>query len=442
MGILARAGAAVQELFGPCAEAAAAATGVIRRKRKFTGLALARTFVLGFLRDPKATDEELAQIAAQCGVEVTPQAVDQRHTPALVRFLEALFRAGAQRVVGSDRSLAPVLERFASVTVLDSSTIQLPDGMGGQFAGCGGRCGFGRAALKLQTEWDLRSGALSCVQVEPGRGADGGTSRQWARRGAGSLRVTDLGYFNLAVFADMAAHGEHFLSRLQFGTGVLLPDGTAVDLLAWLAGQPGPAVDRPALLGADQRLPGRLIAWRVPREQADRRRRKLRREMRRRNGRQPSADRLAWCDWTILVTSVPPQALTAAEAAVVYRARWQIELLFKRWKSQGLVAVLSGSTEVRQMVRVWSRLLAALVQHWLTVASAWGQPTKSLDKVAEAVRAFVGRLASALRRPAELGQVLADLCRTVARTCNRNPRAKPGTFELLNDVTLLDFGLT
>ena len=277
--------------------------------------------------DPKATDEELAQIAAQCGVEVTPQAVDQRHTPALVRFLEALFRAGAQRVVGSDRSLAPVLERFASVTVLDSSTIQLPDGMGGQFAGCGGRCGFGRAALKLQTEWDLRSGALSCVQVEPGRGADGGTSRQWARRGAGSLRVTDLGYFNLAVFADMAAHGEHFLSRLQFGTGVLLPDGTAVDLLAWLAGQPGPAVDRPALLGADQRLPGRLIAWRVPREQADRRRRKLRREMRRRNGRQPSADRLAWCDWTILVTSVPPEALTAAEAAVVYRARFLLPLI-------------------------------------------------------------------------------------------------------------------
>ena len=409
---------------------------------KFTGVALARTFILGFLRDPKATDEGLAQIAAQCGVEVTPQAIDQRHTPALIRFLEALFRAGVQRVVGSDRSLAPVLERFASVTVLDSSTIQLPDGMGEQFAGCGGRCGFGRAALKLQTEWDLRSGALSCVQVEPGRDADGGTSRQWARRGAGSLRVTDLGYFNLAVFADMAANGEHFLSRLQFGTGVLLPDGTAVDLLAWLAGQPGPVIDRPVLLGAEQRLPGRLIAWRVPREQAERRRRKLRREMRRRNGREPSAERLAWCDWTILVTSVPPEALSAEEAAVVYRARWQIELLFKRWKSQGLVAVLSGSTEVRQMVRVWSRLLAALVQHWLLVASAWGQPTKSLNKVAEAVRAFVGRLVSALRRPGELGQVLADLCGTVARTCNRNPRTKPGTFELLNDVTLLDFCLT
>jgi hypothetical protein len=103
------------------------------------------------------------------------------------------------------------------------------------------------------------------------------------------------------------------------------------------------------------------------------------------------------------------------------------------------VALLSGATEVRQRVRVWARLLAALVQHGLVVASAWGDPTKSLAKVAEAVREFAGRLAAGLDRRSELERALADLAAVVAKTCRRDKRSQPGTFELLNDVSLLDF---
>jgi IS4 transposase len=71
-----------------------------------------------------------------------------------------------------------------------------------------------------------------------------------------------------------------------------------------------------------------LIAWRVPEEQANRRRQKLCEEMKRKNKKAPGAERLAWCDWSILLTNVPAELLTPTEAAVLYRARWQIELLF------------------------------------------------------------------------------------------------------------------
>ena len=161
-----------------------------------------------------------------------------------------------------------------------------------------------------------------------------------------------------------------------------------------------------------------------------------------RYGKQPSAERLAWCDWTILVTSVPLTLLTAREAIVLYRARWQIELLFKRWKSKNLIADLNGSTEVRQMVRVWSRLLGSVVQHWLVVACAWGDPTRSWGKVSEAIRDFVGRLLTTLDHLGELEQVLLDLYKVIVKTCSRNKRSKPGTLELLNDIDLLDFRLT
>jgi hypothetical protein len=434
--------AALQYLFGACAEQAAAATGVIVRQRKFTPLSLARTFVLGFLRHPDASAEQLAQIAAQCGVPVTPQAVEQRHTAKLVQFLKDLFGRVTKLVVGSDKALAPLLERFTDVTVLDSSTIPLPDELRDEYPGCGGSHGGGAAALKLQTAWDLRRGALTHLEIEPGRSADAATGQQHARRGPGSLRITDLGYFDLGVFAALDAQDAYFLSRLQFGTHVRQPAGDRIDLLRWLAEQPGPFVDQPVLVVQEQRLACRLIAWRLPPEQAARRRQKLRQEMLSQKGREPSAERLAWCDWTILVTNVPAATLTPEEAAVLYRARWQVELLFKRWKGQDLVAVLRGATVARQMVGVWGRLLAALVQHWLVVASAWGDPSKSLSKVCEAVRDFASRVAASLDRNAELACVLAALCATVAKTCSRNKRSKPGTFELLNDVSLLDFELT
>jgi hypothetical protein len=442
MGIIGKVGAALQELFGKIAEAAGQASGVIVRQRKFTAFTLARTFVLGFLRDPNASDETLAQIAAQCGADVSPQAIDQRHSPKLVQFLKELFCRATKVIVGSDKVLAPLLERFSSVIVLDSSTITLPDSAQKEFPGCGGSHGSGAAALKLQTEWDLRSGALTHVEIEPGRSPDGATTRQDARRGPGSLRITDLGYFSLAVFAAMTQAREYFLSRLQFPTTVMRPDGEAVALLNWLTEVPGRFVDRQVRLGQAQCFLCRLIAWRLPAEQANRRRQKLRQESRHKTGKEPTAKRLAWCDWTILVTNVPLERMTPAEAAVLYRARWQVELLFKRWKSQDRVALLRGSTAVRQMVGVWSRLLAALVQHWLVIASVWGDPTKSLSKACAAVRDFVGRLAAALDQRAELERVLADLCAAVAKTCRRNKRANPGTFELLNDVDLLNFGLT
>ncbi len=142
------------------------------------------------------------------------------------------------------------------------------------------------------------------------------------------------------------------------------------------------------------------------------------------------------------MTSVSESLLTPREAVVLYRARWQVELLFKRWKSRGLIAELSGSTEVRQMVRLWSRLLAVLVQHWLVAASGGGNPSMSWDKAYEAVRTFAGRLLAAWDRPLDIAALLADLGRVIEKTCRQNQRPRPSNNDLLNDCQRLDYRLT
>lgn len=241
MQIIAKADVALRQLFGSFAEEAAGTSGVIQRNRKFTEASLAKTFVLGFLQSPEASDEELAQMAFQCGVSVTPQAIDQRHTPRLVDFLQNLLVEATKVAVGSDKALAPILERFPCVTVLDSSTIPLPASMQQKFPGCGGSHGGGKAAMKLQTELELRSGAVTWMEVEPGRSADGTTNRQFVERPAGSLRITDLGYFSPAVFARMVA------------ASALAPNGAG--LVAAVGGIGATLVDGYQRLGRRQQKP-------------------------------------------------------------------------------------------------------------------------------------------------------------------------------------------
>jgi hypothetical protein len=311
-----------------------------------------------------------------------------------------------------------------------------------RFPGCGGSHGGGQAALKFQVQWDLKSGALDAVAIEPGRDRDYKTTLQSAALTPGSSRIADLGHFDTEVFERLDRRGASWLSRLQFGTNVFTPEGRRLALLDWLGEQPGPFVDRPILMGAERRVPCRIVAWRVPQEVADRRRQKLMAEARRKDGRVPTKERLAWCDWTILVTNVPADMLTAREIAVLYRARWRIELLFKRWKSLGLIAELSGSTESRRMVRLWSRPLAVLMEHWLLLCRAWGDSRRSLAKACEAIRHYAVVLAVAVGEPRRWAVAMEDLGVILNATARRNKRKRPSTFELLNQPELLDYFLT
>lgn len=139
-------------------------------------------------------------------------------------------------------------------------------------------------------------------------------------------------------------------------------------------------------------------------------------------GCEPSAECFAWCDCTILVTNGSASLLAPTQAAMLYRARWHVELLFR---PRDLVAELIAFTVVRQMVCVWSRLLVAIVRLWLMVGTIWGAQIRSMDRVRQRGPYFVGRLAAALDR------VRTDMRATSTKTCPRDERAKPDTASCL-----------
>lgn len=436
MDSLSRLVQCVQSLFGEWAVEAAETSEVILRQRKFTAPTLTATFVLGFLRWPNASAEKLAQMAALVGVAVTPQAIEQRQHLRMANFLQQLFERAVQSRVPSDRTLAALVDRFADVQILDSTTVSLPAEMAEQFPGCGGSHG-GTAALKLQVRLSLKTGALDAVRVEAGRDCDLKTPLQKDVPIRESLRIADLGYFDTETFERIDQAGAYWLSPLMTGVTVHDEAGERLELLDWLEAN-GPVVDREIRIAA-RRLPCRLIAWRLPKEVADRRRQKIR-EQARRKGVSPSAQRLARCDWAILLSNVPKERLSIDEARVLYRARWQIELLFKRWKSQGRIDAMTDSSWIRCMVKLWSRLLAALLQQWMQTR-LWGRPEISLKKAWDLLSGLASMLATSWRCSRELRSTLKTIEQITQTTARQNKRKQPSTFGLLNDPASLPYAL-
>ena len=90
---------------------------------------------------------------------------------------------------------------------------------------------------------------------------------------------------------------------------------------------------------------------------------------------------------------------------------WQIELLFKLWKSHGGVEESRSDQAYRVLCEVYAKLLAMVVQHWLLLLGGGGFSARSQRKAARQVRRQAVRVAAALGRRRELRRVLRVLLR-------------------------------
>ena len=290
-------------------EATATTLQYVKRpdRAKFTPSTLVQTLVFGWLATPSGTVEQLAQMASRLGVEVSPQAIDQRFTPATATLLQEVLTASIQHVVRADPVAIPILQRFTSVRVHDSTTIALPDALTTTWSGCGNATGRGTAGLKCGVQVDLLTGALCGLDLADGRASDHTLPVQHAVLPAGSLRLADLGFYDLDVLRTLDEGGVYWLSRLQTNSRLTLPGQPERSLLETLE-RFGAATEweGPVVVGQGGRVAARLVARRVPPAIAEERRRKIRAAAKDK-GRAPAKAALALAAWNILITNIPPR---------------------------------------------------------------------------------------------------------------------------------------
>ena len=441
MRIVAQVAAAMQAVFGTSVDDLARATRCVQRQRKFSGASLARTLVLTVLLRPAAKNRDYQAMAAKAGVHVSEEAIDHRFTDELVLFLEGILQQAVSQVLAGKASTASLLQQFSDVRIGDSTTLTLPDAFADRFPSCGGSENASSAAMKIQVLWSLLTGQLLGWQITPGRASDAKSEIAESLPPAGSLSVFDLGYFSLERFRRASEADAYWMSRLQHGAKVFDASGKSLDLSAFLRlqGENG-LVDVTVLLGEKERLACRLIAVRVPEEAASRRCHRIRAKARD-HGREPSAEYLELQGWTIFVTNCEEDLLTWKEVVVLYRARWQIELLFKLWKSHNHVAAMdTAASPQRQMAVLCAKLIGVVVQHWILLSVAWSDVRRSLRKAAAILRDWIVLLLAVLDDDEGLRHLLDRLSEAMAKiACITCRKKRPSLFQLLENPELLEY---
>ena len=405
------------------------ATGFVQRQSPISGSVLVQATTFTVLANPSPGLTDFVQVAADLGVLVSPQAFDQRLTEAAAQCLELTLGAALRTAIRGCSVGLPLLERFTSVAVHDGTVIQLPPSMAERWSGCGGTA-QNAAACKLQIQLDLRAGSLR-GDLFDGSESDRNQTLDLTLP-PGSMRLADLGYWDLARMQELSQRQIRWLARGHTQTKLETLEGVRLRLLELLTSCET-TLDLPVWLGP-QRLPARLLAQRVPQEVADQRRRRLRKQAAA-EGRTVSATVLALAAWTVFVTNASAEELSLEEALVLGRLRWQIELLFKLWKSHGNVDTFQPIKLWRQICEWYAKLLAMVITHWMTIVSCWDMADRSLTKAAQAIRERALVLAQAMHTTSTLETALARIATVLVQSCHMNPRkSHPNAYQLLLSV--------
>jgi hypothetical protein len=224
----------------------------------------------------------------------------------------------------------------------------------------------------------------------------------------GDILVADNGYGYRRSVASVRKQQADLLIRVRPSTFPFeLADGQQLDIVAQLRKR-GPALRDWQGWCRDtdgERYQVRLIAAKLPPAQAAQARARARRRAKQ-HGRKLQANTLLVAGWVLLVSTLPASQWDAPALLRLYRARWQIELVFKRMKSILHLGTLRGRTRAAIEARIRALLVAwalqtdqaAWVRHQLaqlgsetSVVSSWQLTTLSLDVLHQQVRGNWGQ---------------------------------------------------
>jgi IS4 transposase len=421
----------LQQFLETYAEEIGQETGFVQRRSKLSSALFVQTLVLSCMDQAEASLNQMVQWSDELGLELTAQGLNKRLNKRAVMFLWRLVAEAVARLRRQVGVPEAQLEQFKEIAILDSTQVALPDCLRDQFAGSGGNASS--ASIKFQLRFDYLAGHISALEVEAGRRSDQACQLHRQHLTKGSLQLFDLGYFDQSALSEIAQARAYFICRLhpQVGLYKSVKASKSIDMVDWLKQLDGDCYELESDVGSQERLPVRVLLQRLPTDIIEERRRKAQATARRK-GKTYSQSHLALLDWSILITNVPNDKLAFEQVMALYPIRWQIELIFKLWKSHAKLASVGQWKPERVLCHLYARLLALVLFHWLTAPWRFGQWGElSLTKAFQVFQRHTSHLAQAIvtgwhNMTCVLEKIIGDCLRFA---CKNKRKKSPSSFQ-------------
>jgi len=281
-------------------------------------------------REGTTSLEDLCRELQREGIKIRKQSLQERFNEPASNFMKKMVEYALSKKLGLDKGSIEC--QFGRIVINDSTVFQLPEEYAGKYRGSGG--GASKAGIKNQYCYDLLSQEIIDITVQEATIPDCRYALQDLR--ANDLRIEDLGYFKIEKLRLIEKAEAFFLSRLKFGVNIYIFENEQykqLDLLK-LVGKmkAGEIKEMRVYLGEKEKYPTRLVIEKVTEQLANEKRRKLTTD--KQNKRKGiSKKRLILCDVNAFITNCTEEQLPNHLLRQCYSLRWQIEIIFKAWKS-------------------------------------------------------------------------------------------------------------
>jgi hypothetical protein len=339
-------------------------SGFLQRQSKLKPEEFVDTLISSGLDHSQLSLQECCNdLAQQRQKSLSKVALHNRFNENSLKFLKSILadQIASRLPIGEADTLQP----FTKVLIADSSKFSIPTRYIKDYPGFGGWKN-GSALMNIQYAFDLKEGNWENLELTKATQNDQSHSKSTLNDiKRGELHIRDLGFVTTGYLARIVSEKAFFLNRLhpRFKT-VRCDTGKAI---GWTKLYQEMQDNRDAhfttniIIGTGKEaFQCRLIAVPVACKVWSERIRKSEKHAKSK-GVSLSKEYKARCRFSLFITNVEEPILKAADVIGVYRLRWQIELVFKTWKSLLCIQKVKAVNKTRFECQLIARFIWILI---------------------------------------------------------------------------------
>jgi hypothetical protein len=317
----------------------------------------------------KSCNQMAIEVKSRHGIDISKQGIDQRFNDGAWKYIQSLISEVLSTQISRSIDIG-WLQFFERVIIKDSSKFDLNARLKDKLPGFGGSAS--EAGVCVQYEFDIKTGHVNDLAITPANGSDSKNALSTIDAvKKGDLTIRDLGYFTTKYFQEIQKKEAFFLSRLNAqiivyqkkeGELKVLDFGSLYETM--IKGNIK-TLDMDVYIGRDNKFPVRLIIEPISEGFFNKRMKNIA-EYNKKKGHQMSQNYRDRSRFNLFITNIPSDKMEGKAIAKIYKVRWQIELIFKAWKSIFGLDNLSPMRYERLMATLNARLLLVLV-NWETI---------------------------------------------------------------------------